>query len=121
MFRTSFRGARDRLPAPAVMQAPSVAGRGLWKPGIRGRHAPCSPQAKDLLSPAPARGPAAADAVDPHMARSTLTSLRAGVIGTGFIGPVHIEALARLGVRVTAVCGSSRSAPAVAARWGIPE
>jgi len=50
-----------------------------------------------------------------------LHTLRAGVIGTGFIGPVHIEALKRLGVRVTAICGSTRSARAVADRWGIPE
>ena len=47
--------------------------------------------------------------------------MRAGVIGTGFIGPVHIEALRRLGVQVTAVCGSTASARATAERWGIPE
>lgn len=45
--------------------------------------------------------------------------LRAGVIGSGFIGPVHIEALQRLGVRVTAIAGSSR-AQEVAAKWNIP-
>jgi predicted dehydrogenase len=50
-----------------------------------------------------------------------LHALRAGVIGTGFIGPVHIEALKRLGVQVTAICGSTRSAQATAERWGIPE
>ena len=50
-----------------------------------------------------------------------LHSLRAGVIGTGFIGPVHIEALKRLGVQVTAICGSTKSAQAAADRWGIPE
>ncbi len=50
-----------------------------------------------------------------------LHSLRAGVIGTGFIGPVHIEALKRLGVQVTAICGSTRSARATAEQWGIPE
>ncbi|MEN9678291.1 MAG: hypothetical protein RIS76_4187, partial [Verrucomicrobiota bacterium] len=50
-----------------------------------------------------------------------LHSLRAGVIGTGFIGPVHVEALKRLGVQVTAICGSTRSAQACADRWGIPE
>jgi len=49
-----------------------------------------------------------------------LSTLRAGVIGTGFIGPVHVEALRRLGVRVTAVCGSTAGAGAVAARFGIP-
>ena len=51
----------------------------------------------------------------------TLTALRAGVIGTGFISPVHIEALKRLGVQVTAICGSTKSAQATADRWGIPE
>ena len=50
-----------------------------------------------------------------------LHTLRAGVIGTGFIGPVHIEALKRLGVQVTAVCGSTASARACADKWGIPE
>lgn len=50
-----------------------------------------------------------------------LHSLRAGVIGTGFIGPVHIEALKRLGVQVTAICGSTKSAQATAEQWGIPE
>jgi predicted dehydrogenase len=33
--------------------------------------------------------------------------MAAAVIGTGFIGPVHIEALRRLGVRVAGVLGSS--------------
>jgi len=46
---------------------------------------------------------------------------RAGIIGTGFIGPVHIEALKRLGVQVTAICGSTKNATATAAKWGIPE
>jgi predicted dehydrogenase len=50
-----------------------------------------------------------------------LHQLRAGVIGTGFIGPVHIEALKRLGVQVTAICASTKSARACAAKWGIPE
>ena len=50
-----------------------------------------------------------------------LHQIRAGVIGTGFIGPVHIEALKRLGVQITAVCGSTKSARAMADQWGIPE
>ena len=50
-----------------------------------------------------------------------LHQLRAGVIGTGFIGPVHIEALKRLGVQVTAICGSTKSARACADKRGIPE
>jgi predicted dehydrogenase len=50
-----------------------------------------------------------------------LHQLRAGVIGTGFIGPVHIEGLKRLGVQVTAICGSTKSARATAEKWGIPE
>ncbi len=52
---------------------------------------------------------------------SSFSTIRTGVIGTGFIGPVHIEALKRLGVRVTAICGSTASARAVAERFGIPE
>ena len=51
----------------------------------------------------------------------TLSNLRAGIIGTGFIGPVHIEALKRLGVQVTAICGSTKNAKATAEKWGIPE
>jgi len=50
-----------------------------------------------------------------------LHQLRAGVIGAGFIGPVHIEALKRLGVQVTAICSSTAKARALAAQWGIPE
>lgn len=50
-----------------------------------------------------------------------LHQLRAGIIGTGFIGPVHIEGLKRLGVQVTAICGSTRNARATAEKWGIPE
>lgn len=50
-----------------------------------------------------------------------LHHLRAGVIGTGFIAPVHIEALKRLGVTVQAICGSTRGARACGEQWGIPE
>ena len=51
----------------------------------------------------------------------SITSLRAGIVGTGFIAPVHIEALRRLGVQVTAVCGSTPNARATAEKWAIPE
>jgi predicted dehydrogenase len=51
----------------------------------------------------------------------SLTSLRAGIIGSGFIAPIHIEALRRLGVQVTAVCSSTASAQATAEKWAIPE
>ena len=50
-----------------------------------------------------------------------LHHLRAGIIGTGFIGPVHIEALKRLGVQVTAICGSTSGAHTLAGQWGISE
>lgn len=33
-------------------------------------------------------------------------ALRAGVVGTGFIGPVHVEALRRLGIEVVGIAGS---------------
>ena len=50
-----------------------------------------------------------------------LSHLRAGIIGTGFIGPVHLEALKRLGVQVNALCGSRDSALALAKKWGVSE
>lgn len=46
--------------------------------------------------------------------------LRAGVIGAGFIGPVHVEGLRRLGVRVTALCDLPNCVRASADRLGIP-
>jgi predicted dehydrogenase len=49
-----------------------------------------------------------------------LTQLRAGVIGAGFIGPVHIEALRRLGVKVSAICDVPDRAQAAAGRLDIP-
>ncbi|MFM7604565.1 MAG: Gfo/Idh/MocA family protein, partial [Prosthecobacter sp.] len=52
---------------------------------------------------------------------TSLHHLRAGIIGTGFIGPVHIEALKRLGIRVNGICGSSQSARRTGELWGIPE
>jgi predicted dehydrogenase len=36
-----------------------------------------------------------------------ITDVRAGVVGTGFIGLVHVEALRRLGIEVAGVVGSS--------------
>jgi predicted dehydrogenase len=45
--------------------------------------------------------------------------LRAGVIGTGFIGPVHIEALRRLGVQVAALCDVPGRVEGAAAKLGI--
>lgn len=41
------------------------------------------------------------------MSRS-ISDLRAGVVGTGFIGVVHVDALRRIGVEVTGVVGSTR-------------
>ena len=50
-----------------------------------------------------------------------MTNLAAAVIGTGFIGPVHVEGLRRAGVRVVGVLGSSVSRSLEAARaLGLP-
>jgi len=54
------------------------------------------------------------------MASKKLFDLRAGIIGSGFIGRIHIEALKRLGVQVQALCGSAK-AETVAGQWGIPQ
>src|SRR5262245_37244191 len=48
------------------------------------------------------------------MSRS-LRDLTSAVVGTGFIGPVHVEALRRLGVRVKGVLGSNAVKSAQAA------
>lgn len=49
-----------------------------------------------------------------------LPSLQAGVIGTGFIGPVHVEALRRLGVSVAAIGDVGGRGAEAAARLAIP-
>jgi predicted dehydrogenase len=51
----------------------------------------------------------------------SLHSLRAGVIGTGFIGPVHVEALRRLGVTVTAICDVADLGAKAATKLAIPQ
>jgi len=55
------------------------------------------------------------------MKATSVSQLRAGIIGTGFIGPVHLEALRRLGVRVMALCDLPERVRAAADRFGIPE
>jgi predicted dehydrogenase len=50
-----------------------------------------------------------------------ISSLRAGVIGTGFIGPVHVEALRRLGVTVSAICDVGTLAIQAAERLALPQ
>lgn len=52
---------------------------------------------------------------------TSISSLRAGLIGTGFIGPVHLEALRRLGIRVVALCDLPDRVGALADRFGIPQ
>jgi len=52
--------------------------------------------------------------------RSRIKSLSAAVIGTGFIGPVHVEGLWRAGVPVTGIVGSSpEKSKATAERLGL--
>src|SRR3990170_215542 len=48
-----------------------------------------------------------------------MSELRAAVVGTGFIGVVHVEALRRLGVEVTGVVGSTPER--ARAKPGLPE
>jgi predicted dehydrogenase len=51
-----------------------------------------------------------------------MSSLRAAVVGTGFIGVVHVDALRRLGIEVVGVVGSTRERAAEKARAaGLPE
>ncbi|MCX7818887.1 MAG: Gfo/Idh/MocA family oxidoreductase [Kiritimatiellae bacterium] len=53
--------------------------------------------------------------------KRSLHDVRVGVIGAGFIGPVHVEALRRLGVRVSALCDVPGVVNAAASRLGIPK
>ncbi len=49
-----------------------------------------------------------------------MNSFKVAVVGTGFIGPVHVEALRRAGQTVTGIVGSSREkSVAAAARLGL--
>lgn len=56
----------------------------------------------------------------PNPPAQALHQLRAGVIGTGFIGPVHVEALRRLGVQVIALCDLPKRVEIAATKLGIP-
>src|SRR5688500_14241675 len=50
-----------------------------------------------------------------------MPDLKAAIVGTGFIGPVHVEALRRLGRPVVGILGSSPAKSAAAAKTlGIP-
>src|SRR5579871_3468126 len=49
-----------------------------------------------------------------------VNQLRAGVIGTGFIGPVHIEALRRIGVQVMGLSDLPDRVDKAAERFNIP-
>ena len=52
---------------------------------------------------------------------SRIENLTAAVVGTGFIGPVHVEGLRRAGVPVAGIVGSSpEKSKAVAERLGLP-
>jgi predicted dehydrogenase len=55
-----------------------------------------------------------------------MNRIGAAVVGTGFIGPVHVEGLQRAGVAVTGVLGSTpeksrRSAEALGLAKGYPD
>ncbi|MDQ2942555.1 MAG: Gfo/Idh/MocA family oxidoreductase, partial [Candidatus Dormibacteraeota bacterium] len=55
------------------------------------------------------------------MTKSVRSELGAAVIGTGFIGVVHVDALRRLGVQVHGVVGSTSARAAERARAaGLP-
>jgi predicted dehydrogenase len=56
----------------------------------------------------------------PTLTSKSVTQLRAGIIGTGFIGPVHIEALRRIGVQVTGLSDLPDRVEAAAEKHNIP-
>ncbi len=51
-----------------------------------------------------------------------MSEIRAAVVGAGFIGPVHVEALGRIGVKVTGILGvSDQESKAAAGKMGLPK
>ena len=44
----------------------------------------------------------------------TISKRTAAVVGTGFIGPVHVEALRRIGIEVKGMLGSTLAKGAMA-------
>jgi len=51
-----------------------------------------------------------------------MAEIQVAVVGAGFIGPVHVEALVRLGVKVTGILGVSEAESQAAARQlGLPK
>ncbi|MHC1768329.1 MAG: Gfo/Idh/MocA family protein [Verrucomicrobiia bacterium] len=54
-------------------------------------------------------------------ASKSISQIRAGVIGTGFIGPVHVEALRRLGVQVMALSDLPGRVEAAAQKLNVPQ
>ncbi len=51
-----------------------------------------------------------------------MVKIRTAVVGAGFIGPVHVEALGRIGVEVTGILGVSKGESELAARTlGLPK
>lgn len=72
------------------------------------------------MKAAPKTTPPARESDSRQRTPATIRQLRAGIIGTGFIGPVHLEALRRLGISVVALCDLPDRVEAAAARYGIP-
>ena len=70
--------------------------------------------------PGPAKPAVAAPFLPPMNTSTPSSPLRTGVIGTGFIGPVHVEALRRVGVTVAAICDVGDLATKAATRLAIP-
>ena len=51
-----------------------------------------------------------------------MQKIRTAVVGAGFIGPVHVEALGRIGVEITGILGVSKGESELAARTlGLPK
>ena len=51
-----------------------------------------------------------------------MQKIRTAVVGAGFIGPVHVEALGRVGVEITGILGVSKGESELAAKTlGLPK
>src|SRR3954463_11803929 len=72
-------------------------------------------------NPSPAKS--RRDAILPGVTPQLMKKIKSGIIGTGFIGPAHVEAVRRLGfVEMNAVCEANETlAAAKATQMSIPK
>ncbi|MRR12468.1 Gfo/Idh/MocA family oxidoreductase, partial [bacterium] len=113
--RPVHRPFADPTSVASDVPAPGTGLRGAWgHPGsLLVRCGPAAGDSGDARHGAPGRTP---------LREKAMKTINAAVIGTGFIGPAHVEALRRVpGVEVVAIASNEpERAREVADRFGVP-